>query len=125
MLTFFNKRLHNKKGFTLIELIVVIAILGVLAAIAIPRFTGTLDNAELKADQATARTIVSAVALAQAEGTISPATAGRPTVAELESANYLSNIGDSATNSAAFTITYSGDWEVGSVGDGTTDFYTE
>jgi prepilin-type N-terminal cleavage/methylation domain-containing protein len=30
----------NKKGFTLIELIVVIAILGILAVILIPRFTG-------------------------------------------------------------------------------------
>ncbi|MGI6570282.1 MAG: type IV pilin protein [Caldicoprobacterales bacterium] len=34
----FRKKL-NKKGFTLIELIVVIAILGILAVIAIPRFT--------------------------------------------------------------------------------------
>lgn len=41
-----TKRLNNKKGFTLIELIVVIVIIGILAAILIPRFTGFTDKAE-------------------------------------------------------------------------------
>lgn len=45
-----TKRLRNKKGFTLIELIVVIVIIGILAAILIPRFTGFTDKA--KATQA-------------------------------------------------------------------------
>lgn len=40
----------NKKGFTLVELIIVIAVMAILAAIVIPRMTGITDTFKEKAD---------------------------------------------------------------------------
>jgi len=42
-----RRRLAEKSGFTLVELLIVIIILGVLAAIAIPQFSSSTDDAKL------------------------------------------------------------------------------
>ena len=42
--------LRSKKGFTLIELIVVLAVLAIIMAIAVPRFLGVQETAKIDAD---------------------------------------------------------------------------
>lgn len=43
------KRSESERGFTLLELAVVIAMIGVMAGIAVPRFVGLNDSAEAAA----------------------------------------------------------------------------
>ena len=66
MMTKIRHRL-NQKGFTLVELMVVIAILGVLAAIALPKFTDSTTSANTAKAQADLRTIDSAIVMYQAQ----------------------------------------------------------
>lgn len=51
----FKKLRKNEKGFTLAELLIVVAIIGVLVAISIPIFTSQLKKARLATNQANAR----------------------------------------------------------------------
>ena len=49
------KKCSEKKGFTLAELLIVVAIIGVLVAISIPIFSNNLRKARLATNQANAR----------------------------------------------------------------------
>ena len=49
------KKLTNKKGFTLMEMLIVVAIIVVLVAIAIPVFTGQIEKANQATDAANVR----------------------------------------------------------------------
>lgn len=69
-----NKFMKNKKkkGFTLVELIIVIAIIAVLAAMAIPKFGQIIIDSKVSKDIATAKNIQTATASLIADGTFSP-----------------------------------------------------
>ena len=53
--------MKNNKGFTLIELIMVTIILGILAAVAVPRYMGTVNQAEAAAEKAVVDALRAAV----------------------------------------------------------------
>lgn len=56
-----KKMLKNQKGFSLVELLIVIAIMGVLAALAFSMFAGILGNSRRRADERTAEQIAKAL----------------------------------------------------------------
>ena len=68
MIQYFTKKINNKKGFTLVELIIVVAILGVLSMLAVPKFTKSKKDAAIAVHNANVRTLESAATLAKSEG---------------------------------------------------------
>lgn len=75
MLKIFKGLKKDRKGYTLTELIVVVAILGILAAVATPMVLNQVRDARINADQANAKSIENAykIAMATSETGTAPA----------------------------------------------------
>lgn len=118
-----RKLIKNKKGFTLIELIVVIAVLGILAAIAVPRFTGVQQNARQEADAATLEVVEKATELYVISENITLPTGTNTisvTTANLITEGYLDSVPPSQVTPANTAITIT----VDSTGQATATYTT-
>ncbi|MEK4024962.1 type II secretion system protein [Sporosarcina sp. FSL W7-1283] len=91
MKKFLQKKLKNEKGLTLVELLAVIVILGIIAAIAVPAIGNIIENTKYNAVKADAINALNAANMYYSENTKTP-EAGI-TVETLVEDGYLENKG--------------------------------
>lgn len=109
------RTIGNQRGFTLIEIIMVIVLLGIIAAIAIPQYVDMKTKAQEATADGIVGAIVSAAAIGYAYNAVNTATATYPPGSEVNSSYlkkgatdmyYGSNLWTATIGAKLFTFTY-------------------
>lgn len=93
-MTMYQVQSNKESGFTLVELVIVIMLLGILASVALPRFMDLSDDAHKNTVKSTAGALSAGVSAAHAKYLIAPTTL------------HFGDPGTGAAADIAFNVTY-------------------
>ncbi|EGR4177305.1 Tfp type IV pilus assembly protein major pilin PilA [Vibrio cholerae] len=99
----------QQQGFTLIELMIVVAVIGVLAAIAVPQYQNYVKKSEAASGLATLRSLTTNIDTFIADNGSFPATTDLPTLGAKDDMNKLGTIALDSTGASGATATFTFD----------------